>query len=74
VTDPEHALSVLRAIGFSEGAWIHDVRAGKCQITTLNASRVICACKNGQALALDSAVELLESYRNDSIQLAEGGS
>lgn len=71
-TDPKNALAACRKIGFSEGAWVTDVRAGDCQITTLTASVVILICKNGQPLALDGADELLASYRNDSIRLKEG--
>jgi hypothetical protein len=72
MTDPDHALECCRDIGFEEGAWIHDVRAGDCQIRRLEASVVVFACEDGQVLALDGATELLDSYRNDSIRLAEG--
>jgi hypothetical protein len=71
VTDPDHALAICRDIGFAEGAWIYDVRAGCCQITTLTASVVILVCENGQPLALDGADVLLDSYRDDSIRLEE---
>jgi hypothetical protein len=67
--DPDQALDRCREVGFEEGAWIHDVRAGDCQITTLEASVVILACENGQPSALDSAAVLLESYRDGSICL-----
>jgi hypothetical protein len=71
MTDPEHALSVCRDLGFREGAWIHDVRAGDCQITTLSASVVICATESGEPLALGGADVLLDSYHDDSIRLEE---
>lgn len=70
--DDEHALSVCRKIGFEEGEWIYDVRAGKCQIMTLSESVVVFACADGQSVALAGASELLSSYRNDSIRLEEG--
>lgn len=71
MTDPEYALERCREIGFEEGAWIRDVRAGCCQITTLEASVVILAHENGQPSALDGADVLLESYRDGGIQLGE---
>lgn len=72
MTDPEHALAVCRDIGFTEEAWIYDVRAGNCRITTLRESVVVLVCEDGQQIALNGADELLASYRNDSIRLGEG--
>jgi hypothetical protein len=71
MTDPDHALKRCREIGLKEGAWIRDVRAGDCQITTLSASVVVLACENGQPAALDGAEVLLESYRNGGIRLGK---
>jgi hypothetical protein len=68
--DADQALERCREAGFAEGVWIHDVRAGDCQITTLDASVVILACEDGQPAALDGAAELLASYRNGGIRLS----
>lgn len=67
----DHALATCRDIGLVEGACIHDVRAGHCQITTVTASVVIVACEDGQPVVLDGAAELLAAYHNDSIRLGE---
>jgi hypothetical protein len=62
--DPDQALERCREAGFEEGAWIHDVRAGDCQITTLSASVVVLACENGQPSALDGAARKLSQRRH----------
>lgn len=68
---PEKALKACRDAGLTEGERITDVRAGPCQITTLEAHNVILTAKSGQRLDAGDATDLWESYQDGSIRLDE---
>lgn len=74
MVEPEDALTKLRAAGFQEGLGVRDVRAGRCEIATLEAHNVILIPKDGQPLDAGNAAHLLEAYQNGSIQFDEGES
>lgn len=65
---PEEALAECRAAGFEEDQWIHDVRAGPCQITTLNAHNVTLVAESGTPLDAGDTDDFLTAYHKGSIQ------
>lgn len=68
MADPEDALDACRDAGFREGAWCHDVRAGRVRLDTLSADTVVFVSEQGIPLDAGDATDLLESYQNNSIQ------
>lgn len=68
---PEQALAECRELGLTEGTRVHDVRAGTCRITTLEAQNVILTAESGTPLDAGTAADLLESYHDESIQIGE---
>lgn len=71
MTDPIQALATLRERGFTEGQWVFDVRAGRCQIETLSADSVILTAESGQPLNAGTATDFLESYQKGGIRQGE---
>ncbi len=65
--NPEEALKKLRAAGIREEKWVKDVRAGRCQITSLTATSVILVPESGQPLDAGDATDLWDAYQNGSI-------
>lgn len=65
--DPEDALNACRDAGLCEGEWIIDVRAGRCQITTLTATTVTLVPESGQPLDAGDAADLWKFYQRESI-------
>lgn len=71
MTDPQQALDACRQAGLTEGQWVEDVRAGRCQITEMTTTAVTVTTDDGQPIAI-ATTELYDSYQNGSLQLAEG--
>lgn len=67
MADPEDALDACREAGFAEGKWCKDVRAGHVQLDILTADTVVFVSEKGTPLDAGDAIDLLDSYHNDSI-------
>lgn len=70
---PEEALDRLRETGLRKGVYVTDIRAGRCEITSLTTHKVTLTTESGRGNELyagDAAV-FLECYEKGSIQLVD---